>query len=107
MKENELPLCIKNILDKNGYKFYKWANKSDNSQLLSKTEHKNSCRLVRYSTEHVITCFDYIRKQNYVNQFKNITYNSDKKHGLHFMFIGDSRIRQQFFYFLKVSNNYM
>jgi hypothetical protein len=50
-----------------------------------------TCRLIRYGPEKLTQCVD------------NMTVARRGK--LHFVFIGDSRIRQQFYSFLEVSTN--
>lgn len=107
MLKNESHLCVSNLLDKNSYHFEQWATRSINiSQLLSKSKFPNSCTLVQYSIERVVECFDLLY-QNAVDrkQPKHVKKNetkTDMLRVLHFVFIGDSRVRQQFFYFLKV-----
>ncbi len=69
-----------------------------------------SCRLLQYTVDSVVTCLDSLYctdklaaqhvPSNVLNR-NNILYHKE----LHFAFIGDSRIRQQFFNFLKVLNN--
>lgn len=49
------------------------------------------CRLLRYTVERAVACLDAIRE------------GSPHQNFLHLVFIGDSRIRQQFFNFLVVS----
>ena len=102
--KNELPLCELNLLDKKSYNFEQWATRSlNNNKLLSKTPFSNSCTLIQYSIERAVECFDILNEQYLINRKH---YSRVNKNGilreLHFMFIGDSRIRQQFFYFLKV-----
>jgi hypothetical protein len=58
-----------------------------------------------YSVRHVVTCFDTIYEKQFVNRNHYEAYNIGEPGPLHFVFIGDSRIRQLFFYFLKVSSN--
>ena len=84
----ESPLCSGNLLDKREFHYAKNAGGSyDNSRMIYKF---GSCQLLHYNFENVVGCIDALNERH--KSAKN----------LHFAFIGDSRIRQQFFNFLKV-----
>jgi hypothetical protein len=99
----ELPLCTGNLLDKREHRYAKEADGSyDNSRLISKS---GSCRLMRYTFDQVVDCFDALYERHYsARKFPNNLISIDRRtqENLHFVFIGDSRIRQQFINFLKV-----
>ncbi len=98
----EPPLCTGNLLDKREHHYAKEADGSyENSRLISKS---GSCRLIRYTFDQVVSCFDALYERHYyARKFSNnlISINRPQEN-LHFVFIGDSRIRQQFINFLKV-----
>ncbi|KAI9559232.1 hypothetical protein GHT06_016021 [Daphnia sinensis] len=86
--DNLLPVCKGNLLDQRKYHYKEEGHGSfDSSQLISTN---GPCRLLTYTVERAVTCFDAIRK------------NRSEKQLLHLVFIGDSRIRQQFFNFLRL-----
>jgi hypothetical protein len=101
----ELPLCTGNLLDKREHRYAKEADGSyDNSRLVSKS---GSCRLIRYTFDQVVSCFDALYERHYsARRFPHNLISIDRRtqENLHFVFIGDSRIRQQFINFLKVYN---
>ena len=74
------PLCSS---DDEIYSF--WSNGSEDYS----ANHQKKCRLRRFTTKDVTSCIDEIQAK------------SDRK-WLHFAFIGDSRMRQQFYSLLKV-----
>ncbi|XP_032798078.2 N-acetylneuraminate 9-O-acetyltransferase isoform X2 [Daphnia magna] len=86
LSHNELPVCKGNLLEQREYHYEgEKLGSFDSSRLMSKN---GPCRLSKYTVER--TCFDTIRE------------NRPKKQLLHLVFIGDSRIRQQFFNFLRL-----
>lgn len=89
------PLCLGgNLLNKREYRYVKEARGSyDNSRLISGM---GLCQLLDYTSKQAVSCFDALYSSLNLNPI-----NSSKKN-LHFAFIGDSRIRQQFFNLLKV-----
>jgi len=90
------PLCSGNLLDNREHHFAEGADGSyDNSRMISKL---GSCQPTRYAFEQVVGCLDSLYERRYLAQ--NLIERPQKN--LHFAFIGDSRIRQQFFNFLKV-----
>jgi len=58
---------------------------------------KAQCDLFDYTPEHVSTCLDVLHLKLTVEK------KTAGKKMLHFAFVGDSRIRQQFYNFIKVS----
>lgn len=98
MTGNDVPACANNLLDRRDYHFETWARNSiDTSLLISKTPLRNHCRLLRFTSESVVTCFDVLHNDIYWKNFNNFS-------NLHLAFMGDSRIRQHFFNFLRVSD---
>jgi hypothetical protein len=102
--KNELPICSHNLLNDKNYHFEQWARRPFNNsmQFLYKTKLPKSCKLIQYSVDHVVACFDVLYSQQTSRNHNSSTNKCNGSSGLHFVFIGDSRIRQQFFYFLKV-----
>ncbi|KZS12727.1 Uncharacterized protein APZ42_022882 [Daphnia magna] len=99
-----LPICAHNLLNQSDYHYVTWARKSSNSNhLLSKTKDEYSCRLMSYKIKQAVTCFD-IQVEGTAGRDENATVERFPK--IHLVFIGDSRIRQQFFYFLRLIPNY-
>ena len=92
----ESPLCLGgNLLNKREYRYVKEARGSyDNSRLISGM---GLCQLLDYTSKQAVSCFDAL----YSSLNLNPIINSSSKN-LHFAFIGDSRIRQQFLNLLKV-----
>lgn len=100
----ESPLCSGNLLDNREHHFAKQADGSydTNSRMISKL---GSCRLTRYTFKQVVGCIDALYERHYSaarnsSNIQNLFKRPQKN--LHFAFIGDSRIRQQFFNFIKV-----
>jgi hypothetical protein len=100
----EFPLCSGNLLDNREHHYAKEADGSyDNSRMISKL---GSCQLTRYTFEQVVTCFNALCERHHLswNNSSNNLNVVDRLHkNLHFAFIGDSRMRQQFLNFLKVN----
>ena len=99
--KSELPVCVDNLLDQRDYQYASWATSSTKDRLVSKTHPHYSCRLIGYTVNRAVTCFDYLNLLQ-VNARNVTTKQNGKSSKLHFVFMGDSRMRQQFFYFLKV-----
>ncbi len=61
---------------------------------------------MHYTFDQVVECFDALYERHYsARRFPNNLISIDRpQENLHFVFIGDSRIRQQFINFLKVYN---
>ena len=83
-----LPLCVNGLLDR---RTFIDASSSENKlvKLMIRPRNEKHCRLNWYTIKDAVNCLTEIK--------------TAKK--LHFAFIGDSRIRQQFLNFLKVSKN--
>ena len=92
----ESPLCLDgNLLNKREYRYVKEARGSyDNSRLISGM---GLCQLLHYTSKQAVSCFDALYSSLNLNPI-----NSRSNKNLHFAFVGDSRIRQQFFNWLKV-----
>lgn len=91
--ENELPFCMGNLLDKKRYYYVQEAKGSyyDSSRLMTQS---GSCQLLNYTTERLVECLDTLRnRQPFVGP-------------LYLLFMGDSRIRQQFLNFVRVKGQY-
>ena len=100
--KSELPVCVDNLLDQRDYQYASSATSSTKDRLVSKTHPHYSCRLIGYTVNRAVTCFDHL-SQLQVSNARNVTTKPNGKSlNLHFVFMGDSRMRQQFFYFLKV-----
>ncbi|XP_046452702.1 uncharacterized protein LOC124200482 isoform X2 [Daphnia pulex] len=105
--KNEFPLCRSNLLDKRDYHYEELARKFCNSsKLIPKNNSRKSCHLLQYTTKHVVTCFDALHQEQITRMHLNVRKISKRSNKLHFVFIGDSRIRQQFYNFLKLIPNY-
>lgn len=119
-----LPLCVENLLDRRHYNFTELGLRSINSDTtrhempqlgdLGTVQRSNSyCRLLNYTTKQMVACIDNLNQENVLlpvvrqaNLPKNYTKNvKDNIQMQHVVFLGDSRIRQQFFNFLRVSRN--
>lgn len=104
--ENHLPLCVDNLLEQQKCDYPKLGKCFSDIRLSSsKIYQQNSCKLLQYNSKHVVLCLDAINNEKcYRNDCKikkQKTYRNFSNK-LHFVFMGDSRIRQQFFNFLKV-----
>lgn len=103
--ENELPLCVGDLLDQQEYNYAKEARGSyDNSRLISKT---GSCRLLNFTAEHIIRCFDTLYHEYYFASNFNSKISAHISRpvaytGLYLAFMGDSRMRQQFLNLIRV-----
>lgn len=75
-------------LDRNAFVYNNSA-----AQWTTATDQTNHCQLHLYSLSDVVTC---------INSINNVHRAGSLLHQSHFVFIGDSRARQQFFNFVKV-----
>lgn len=107
-KESPAPvMCSGNLLDQQDHHYAKEADGSyDNSRMTSKL---GSCHLTRYTFNQVVGCFNDVLNENNERYYldrspsnTNLNFIKRPNKNLHFAFIGDSRIRQQFFNLLKV-----
>jgi hypothetical protein len=97
-----MSICDGNLLDRQDYHYEKWATMSYNSSnLISKKQKCRSCYLLQYTTERAVNCFDVFYQEKAIRN-KKVLANESKMPRLHFVFMGDSRIRQQYYNFLKV-----
>lgn len=102
--ENGRPLCDGKLLNRKNYADIKRTGKISRSNPSDSS--KELCRLFHFNIDHVVTCLDHLY---YQNQFfrgftDNGTFGTFPSAELIFLFVGDSRVRQQFYYFLKVKS---
>ena len=108
------PLCVKYIFNQEKYvvtaHLRKNYGESQRAHRPLSDEHRftirprDQCRLRWYTIDDVVSCFTEkttITNNNGVPPSPSSILN--KKKSLHIVFMGDSRIRQQFLNFLKVS----
>ncbi|XP_059351300.1 uncharacterized protein LOC130703048 isoform X2 [Daphnia carinata] len=103
--KKHLPLCVDNLLEQQEWNYSKWEKFFSNTPpSCSKIYRQSACKLLQYNAEHTVLCLDAINNQHCYRDYcrikKKNTYRSVSNE-LHFVFMGDSRIRQQFFNFLK------
>ncbi|KAK4006648.1 hypothetical protein OUZ56_011806 [Daphnia magna] len=93
--ENGQPLCDGKFLNRRNYSDINRTNKT--------SIEKGLCRLFPFNIDHAVTCLDQLYYQNqYFRGFtENETYGTFPSAELTFLFVGDSRVRQQFYNFLK------
>ena len=90
--ESEGPVCMGNLLDQRESRYAKETRGSyDTNRLLSKT---GSCRLLHYTTDKIVSCLDTLHFKEDPSRANHSSDSPDSK--VHFVFMGDSRIRQQF-----------
>jgi hypothetical protein len=105
---NKFPVCRNNILDKRNYRFEKWDTPSlDRIRKTKLTSNWQSCEILKYTVERVVKCFDSLFKEHILSQSAYSMDNLKEHTDLHFVFIGDSRIRQQYYNFLQVNEKCM
>ncbi len=99
---NKIPLCVNNLLDEHEYDYSNFSKTPNNaSWLISRIRNQYSCRLLQYSVGRIVACLDFLNQEQ--TSQSHLSDNEAKE--LHFVFMGDSRIRQQFFNFLRVRIN--
>ena len=97
-------VCVNELLSDQDYFFSKLARKSSNDKLLeSKTDPQYDCVLLPYKKKEVVTCLDSLYQEYIAKHSSKITTQNGKETKLNFVFMGDSRMRQQFLNFLRVS----
>lgn len=98
--------CVENILDQRSFgsnEKHLPAKRSRDGKKLTAIMPEAQCKLLDYTAEHVTSCLDILQSKISLNRNNNVAATTEKnKTTLHFVFIGDSRIRQQFLNFLKV-----
>lgn len=78
-------------------------NDSSSCLLMSSINRRRpACQLLHYTTQRVVDCLDSLHHQDDSSSSSIHHYSPDNKGLLHFVFMGDSRIRQQFLNFIKV-----
>ncbi len=103
--KNEFPVRMINLLDQHEYCDNERSGKSYNRSVLKKEDIK-SIPILRYTAKSVVACLDVLYLERISKKKKNIANYNLRSPELHFVFMGDSRIRQQFIYFLRVRNNF-
>ncbi|KAI9562941.1 hypothetical protein GHT06_010397 [Daphnia sinensis] len=108
LPETVLPICNGNLLNHKEFHYEKEANGFFDTRRLMSTA--GACRLRQYVAGDAVTCFDGISSDRKRLPQKNMLAPSmliDNRHEeLHFVFMGDSRIRQQFFNFIQLIPDY-
>ena len=94
LAENQTPICVGNLLD--GHRGFQYGKNFETFFESRNQDERRSCRLLYYTDELVVSCLDAFYESRKLSKNLNI----EKK--LHFVFMGDSRIRQQFFNFIRV-----
>jgi hypothetical protein len=104
--DHYLPVCRNNLLDKSNRHYEKLDGTFSNSfEIISLTPYRQKCRLLNYTIRKVVTCFDYLYQEHTsMNSLHQTNNTSEDPLVLNFVFIGDSRIRQQYYNFLQVKN---
>ncbi len=100
--ENKLPVCINQRVKLQFYHYEKVA-RGYHKNMHSKTE-LESCSLFQYTAKPVVSCLDQIYDDYKKKDIFYTTNGTRNTNELHFAFIGDSRIRQQYFNFIKVGD---
>lgn len=90
-----LPLCLKGLLDKNEFDFNHQGIKFGVDGWIMMMRPKKACRLHQYQQNDIALCLNSSLISLPSEPFRN---------KLSFAFVGDSRIRHQFYSFLKVSD---
>jgi hypothetical protein len=103
--KNEFPVRIINLLDHHEYCDNKRNGKSYNRSVLKK-EDINSIPILQFTVQSVVACLDVLYLERIFKKKKNNANYILRSPELHFVFMGDSRIKQQFIYFLRVRNNF-
>lgn len=104
--KNKLSICAHRLLDERSYDYDKSATISYPYQeiyLKSKSQEAYSCRLLQFTVQRTVNCLDNLLQQYLFIHTSSVNI-SVMPAELHFVFMGDSRIRQQFFQFLMVSD---
>ena len=98
MNKSNIPFCSKNLLDLRQYDFTRWAKNPEGSNLIMSSSNGDVCQLAHYTASRVVNCIDSLQEK-FIQRAKKPM---QKGKALHFAFIGDSRIRQQYLNVLKV-----
>ncbi len=86
--DDKLPFCTGNLLDQRQFRYE--TEGSYGSNLMTRSSGDGSCQLVDYTAERIVACLDSLHHRQPSNT------------KLHFLFMGDSRMRQQFLNFVRV-----
>lgn len=94
----EEAVCTGDLLDERHHHYEK---ETDGTYRFT-SDRSGPCRLLRYTTDRIVSCFDSL---HYAKRWAgNLSKRSNSS--LHFMFIGNSRIRQQFYNFVALIPDY-
>lgn len=106
ISQDDSYFCMENILDQRSFgsnEKHLPAKRFRDGKKLTAIMPEAQCKLLDYTAEHVTSCLDILQSKISLNTNNNVAATTEKnKTTLHFVFIGDSRIRQQFLNFLKV-----
>ncbi|XP_057369406.1 uncharacterized protein LOC130690407 [Daphnia carinata] len=91
-------VCTGDLLDQRHHHFEK---ETDGSYRFT-SDQSEPCRLVWYTTERIVSCFDSLRYAKWPDG----SLSERSNNSLHFLFMGDSRIRQQFYNFAALIPDY-
>jgi hypothetical protein len=96
------PLCVGNLLNGQAYDGIgdELTDVISRRSLLKSRDDGTICHLMRYTAQPIVTCLDALFHQVTANISSNPLMMAPDE--LIFVFMGDSRIRQQFFNFVKV-----
>jgi hypothetical protein len=87
------------LLNEQEYDYSNFTRTPTNaSWLISRINKQYSCRLLKYTVGRTVACLDILSQE----QKSQSHLRDNEANQLHFVFMGDSRIRQQFFNFLRV-----
>lgn len=100
--EEEFPLCDINLPYQSGKRFATWKIGVYNSNPYA--SNIRFCQIIQFNIDQAVACLDrlYYENQFYRGSLEIETYRRYNKRQLKFLFLGDSRIRQHFYNFLKV-----
>jgi hypothetical protein len=101
-QEQQPPLCVGNLLNGQAYDGIgdELADVISRRSLLKSRDDGTICRLMRYTGQPIVTCLDALFHQATANISNSPLMTMPDE--LLFIFMGDSRIRQQFLNFAKV-----
>ncbi|XP_057369407.1 uncharacterized protein LOC130690408 [Daphnia carinata] len=89
-------VCTGDLLDQRHYHYEK---ETDGSYRFT-SDQSGSCRLVQYTTDRVVSCIDSL------HYAKQLASNGSSNSPLFFIFLGDSRVRQQYINFVRLIPDY-
>ncbi len=103
LKENDLKFCFGKLRDQIEYHYNRKTGTFHNSLWLRFD--RKPYRLLQYTTKNVVGCLDILNLRYSFTQNVHHIVEQVRSHNtnLYFEFLGDSRIRQQFLNFIRVS----